>query len=380
MSIESKKLILDCIRHRTIDKIPTMYRGEPSTNEKLIRYFNLNNLEDDWERLIELLGADNYSDGETLGGFTTYFPKYVGPDFKSLFEINRFDIWGIKAEEIFIGKERHVVFSNNPPLASKDDVNDLYDYTYPELNWFDFSIYKNNSEQVSYKSAEEQREIKLSDFNKSEAHFLNTSCMNSIFMVSMYMRGAEKLFMDLLLNPAYVEVLLEKIGDFMVEFNRKNLSTIGNFIDLYGIWDDFADQEGLLISPDIWRKLYKPWYIKLINEAKKYGLLICFHVCGNCTDIIADLIEMGVDILDPVQVSAKNMSLDNLKTKFGRDICFHGGLDTQKFLPFVSKEEVRKEVKRINKLFNTGGGLILGPAHYLTSDIPVENILAIYSD
>jgi uroporphyrinogen decarboxylase len=322
MSIESKKLILDCIRHKAIDKIPTMYRGEPSTNEKLIKYFDLKDLEDDWEKLIELLGADNYSDGETLGGFTTYFPKYVGPDFETLFEINRFDIWGIKAEEIFIGKERHVVFSNNPPLGSMDDVTDLYEYPYPRLDWFDFSIYKNNSEQVSYKSADEQREIKLSDFSRSEAYFLNTSCMNSIFMVSMYMRGAEKLFMDLLLNPVYVETLLEKIGEFMVEFNKKNLSTIGKFIDLYGIWDDFADQAGLLISPDIWRKMYKPWYIKLIDEAKKHDLLVCFHVCGNCTDIIADLIEMGVDILDPIQVSAKNMSLDNLKTKFGKDICF----------------------------------------------------------
>jgi uroporphyrinogen decarboxylase len=380
MSIESKKLIVDCIRHKNIDRVPTMYRGEPSTNEKLIKFFNLRRLEDDWEKLIELLGADNYSDGETLGGFTTYFPKYIGPDFKSLFEINRFDIWGIKSEEIFIGKERHVIFSKTPPLSTLDDISDLHNYSYPKLDWFDYSIYKNNSEQVLYKSDSEQQEIKVTDFKKSEAYFLNTSCLNSIFMVSTYMRGTEKLFLDFLLDILYAETLLEKIGDFMVKFNKKNLSTIGQFIDLYGIWDDFADQEGLLISPDLWRKLYKPWYIKFIDEAKKYNLLVCFHVCGNCSDIIGDLIEMGVDILDPIQVSAKNMSLENLKTKFGKNICFHGGLDTQKFLPFVSKEEVKEEVRRIKRLFNKSGGLILGPSHYLTSDIPVDNILAIYGD
>jgi uroporphyrinogen decarboxylase len=379
MSKESKKLINDCIRHKDVNKIPAMYRGEPSTNEKLIKFFNLSSLENEWEQLIKLLGADNYSDGETLGGFSTYFPNYTGPDFKSLFEINRFDIWGINSQEVYIGKERHIVFSKIPPLSSKDDISALDDYPYPKLEWFDFNVYRNNTEQISFKSHKDQQEIKLSDFKKSENYFLNTSCLNSIFMVSTYLRGMEKLFMDFLLNPLYAETLISKIGEFMVEFNKKNLASIGEFIDLYGIWDDFADQEGLMISPSVWRKFYKPWYIELINEAKKYNLLVCFHICGNCTQVIGDLIEMGVDILDPVQVSAKDMSLENLKAKFGKNICFHGGLDTQKFLPFVTPTEVRKEVRRINGLFTKGGGIILGPSHYLTSDIPIENILAIYS-
>jgi len=380
MSAETKKLLLDSIMHKSTDKIPTMYRGEPSTNEMLIKLFNLSSIEDDWEKLILLLGADNYSDGETLGGFSTYFPNYKGPDFKSLFEVNRFDIWGISSEEVYIGKERHIVFSKIPPLGIKDDISALDDYPYPKLDWFDFTVYRNNTEQVSFKSHKDQQEIKLIDFKKSESYFLNTSCLNSIFMVSTYLRGMEKLFMDFLLNPLYAETLIAKIGGFMVEFNNKNLANIGEFIDLYGIWDDFADQEGLMISPSVWRKFYKPWYIKLINEAKKYNLLVCFHVCGNCSEIIGDLIEMGVDILDPVQVSAKNMSLENLKVKFGKNICFHGGLDTQKFLPFVTPKEVREEVRRINNLFDRSGGLILGPSHYLTSDIPVDNILAIYRD
>jgi uroporphyrinogen decarboxylase len=380
MSAKTKKLLLDSIGHKGGDKVPTMYRGEPSTNEKLIKFFNLRNVEDDWEKLTLLLGADNYSDGETLGGFTTYFPKYTGPDFKSLFEVNRFDIWGITTEEIFIGKERHIVFSKIPPLGSRDEIAALNNYSYPKLDWFDFTVYKNNTEQISFKSHKDQLEIKLSDFKKSDDYFLNASCLNSIYMVSTYLRGTEKLFMDFLLNPLYAETLISKIGDFMVEFNKKNLASIGEFIDLYGIWDDFADQEGLMISPALWRKFYKPWYLKLINEAKKYNLLVCFHVCGNCSEIIGDLIEIGVDILDPVQVSAKNMSLDNLKEKFGKNICFHGGLDTQKFLPFVTPKEVRKEVIRINNLFAESGGLILGPSHYLTSDIPIDNILAIYKN
>ena len=380
MSVKTKKLLLDSIRHKSTDRIPTMYRGEPSVNQKLIEYFNLGKLEDDWGRLVECLGADNYSDGETLGGFTTYFPDYIGPDFKSIFEVNRFDVWGIKPHEIYIGSERNIVFSKNPPLYSKDDIDDLQKYEYPRIEWFDFSLYRNNTEQISYESYKDQDIIELSDFKKSDEHFLNTSCMNSIFMVSTYLRGIDKMFMDLLLNERYAETLLNNIGQFMLEFNRVNLQNIGKYIDLYGIWDDFADQESLMLSPDLWRKYYKKWYSKLISEAKKYNLLVCFHICGSCIEIIPDLIEMGVDILDPVQVSAKNMDLENLKKKFGRDICFHGGIDAQKFLPFAKPSEITSEIARLKKLFDGDGGIILGPSHYLTHDIPIENIIAMYKD
>ncbi|MHB1274855.1 MAG: uroporphyrinogen decarboxylase family protein [Candidatus Humimicrobiaceae bacterium] len=380
MSMETKKLLLDSIMHKSADKIPTMYRGEPSVNQKLIKYFNLGRLEDDWGKLVELLGADNYSDGETLGGFTTYFPDYIGPDFKSIFEANRFDVWGIKPVEIYSGNARNIVFSKNPPLYDVEDIYGLKNYNYPRLEWFDFSVYRNNSEQIAYESYKDQEKISLNDFKKSDEYFLNTSCMNSIFMVSTYLRGMEKMLMDLILNQNYAESLLNHIGEFMVQFNERNLKSIGKYIDLYGIWDDFADQESLMISPELWRKYFKVWYKRFIDEAKKYNLLICFHVCGSCIEIIPDLIEMGVDILDPVQVSAKNMDLENLKNKFGKNICFHGGLDSQKFLPFAKPEDITGEVKKIKEMFMGEGGIILGPSHYLTPDIPIKNILAIYED
>ena len=376
----SKKLLLDAINHNSPAKVPMMYRGEPSLNKKLVDYFKLGPLEKNWMKLIELLGADNYSDGETLGGFTTYFPDYIGPDFNTVFEINRFDIWGIKPVEIYSGEERNIVFSTKPPMYEMDDIDEIKNYPFPKLDWFDFKVYRNNSEQLEYRSHKEQEKIELKDFKRSDEYFLNTSCMNSIFMVATYLRGIEKFFMDLVLNEHYVQILLNRIGEFMVSFNERNLKSIGKYIDLYGIWDDFADQENLMISPQLWRKYFKPWYKILINEAKKYNLLVCFHVCGSCIEVIPDLIDMGVDILDPVQVSAKNMELENLKKKFGKDICFHGGIDSQKFLPFAKPEEIKKEIKKIKKLFENDGGIILGPSHYLTPDIPVENIIVMYKD
>jgi hypothetical protein len=274
LSKESKKLLLNAISHNKPSKVPMMYRGEPSLNNKLMDYFNLGPLEENWEKLIDKLGADNYSDGETLGGFTTYFPDYIGPDFNALFEINRFDIWGIKPVEIYSGKDRNIVFSDKPPMRDMDDIEDINKYPFPKIEWFDFSAYRNNSEQVEYKSHKEQKRIELKDFKKSDEYFLNTSCMNSIFMVATYLRGIEKFLMDLVLNEKYVLTLLEKIGEFMVLFNEKNLKCLGRYIDLYGVWDDFADQGSLMISPALWRKYFKGWYKILIDEAKKHNLLV----------------------------------------------------------------------------------------------------------
>lgn len=380
MNANPKKLLLESIRHNNPSKIPMMYRGEPSLNKKLINHFGLGTLEEDWEALIGLLGADNYSDGETLGGFTTYFPDYIGPDFNTVFEINRFDIWGIKPLEIYSGESRNIIFSENPPMSDLNDIEDIKKYPFPSLDWFDFSVYRNNTEQVEFKSHKEQKRIELKDFKRSEKYFLNTSCMNSLFMVASYLRGVEKFFLDLALNQKYVLALLDKIGGFMTRFNERNLRSIGNFIDLYGIWDDFADQDSLMISPGMWRKYFKNWYKILIDEAKKYDLLVCFHVCGSCVEIIGDLIEMGVDILDPVQVSAKDMSLENLKKRFGKNICFHGGIDSQKFLPFATPREITDYVKKAKRLFDADGGIILGPSHYLTPDIPIDNIIAMYKN
>ncbi len=372
-----KKLILNSIEHNYVEKIPTMYRADPEVNMKLIKYFKLNNIKNDWEELIQKLGADNFSDGETFGAFTNYFPKYIGPNFNSVFEMNHFFIWGIKPIEVKVGGTTDVVFHKNPPLYNFDNVSDILNYSYPKIEWFDFSTFKIATDAV-YQDFYEQDEVKAKDLKNSEKYFLGTNCMNSLFMTSIFIRGIDKMMVDLITNNRYAEILIGNIGEYMLEFCERNLGSIGNVIDMYGIWDDFATQDGLMISADTWRKYYKPWDKKIIEVAKKYDLYVCFHICGNCVEIIPDLIEMGVDILDPVQVSAKNMRIDNLKILFGKDICFHGGLDAQRLIPLGKPDEIKKEVSRIKKLYGNEGGIILGPSHYITADTPIENILAIY--
>jgi uroporphyrinogen decarboxylase len=139
-------------------------------------------------------------------------------------------------------------------------------------------------------------------------------------------------------------------------------------------------QNALMIPHSIFREYFAPWYKKIFGLAKKYGLITYFHVCGNANEIIPDLIDMGVDILDPVQTSAKDMQLEKLQRKFGRDICFHGGIDVQNLIPFGKPADIKDYISRAQHLFSGNGGLILGPSHDITVDSPMENILEIYRD
>jgi uroporphyrinogen decarboxylase len=375
--MNTKQLVIDTIRHEPVPRIPMMYRGDPAVNRELARSFNLDSVEEDWEKIVQNLGADIFSDGETLGAFSIYIPKYVGPEFNAVYELNNFAIWGIKPIAVEIAGTTDVVFHKNPPLYNLDSVSDLRTYRYPEIDWFDFDVYKLATDAV-YKEFDEQEDIHAHEVKRSKQHFLSTCTMNSIFMTSIFMRGFDKMLIDLVANKTYAEILIGNIGEFYTEFCVRNLAKIGNEIDVYGIWDDFATQDDLMISPELWRKFYKPWHRRIIAEAKKYDLFVCFHVCGNCSEIIPDLIDMGVDILDPVQVSARNMEISRLKRQFGEHICFHGGLDAQKMIPLGIPEDIRKERERVKTLFMNEGGIILGPSHYITPDTPLENILAIY--
>jgi len=125
-------------------------------------------------------------------------------------------------------------------------------------------------------------------------------------------------------------------------------------------------------------EFFYPWYKKLFSDAKGYGLITFFHICGNANEIIGDLIDIGVDVLDPVQTSARNMDLAHLKREFGKKISFHGGIDVQGFLQNASTKDIAEYVKKAEAMFMDTGGLILGPSHEIGPDIPTKNILAVY--
>ncbi len=197
--------------------------------------------------------------------------------------------------------------------------------------------------------------------------------------MSLWMRGFENFFMDMLVNRPVAEAMLDKILEMKLCYWEKVLPKLKDVMDIAMEGDDLGIQNSLMVSPDVYRTLIKPRQRELFAFIKQQApVYTFFHTCGSVYDVIPDLIEVGVDILNPVQVNAANMDTKHLKKEFGKDIVFWGGIDTQRILPHGTQKEVRDEVKRRIDDLAPGGGFVLNTVHNIQADVPPENILAIW--
>jgi len=199
------------------------------------------------------------------------------------------------------------------------------------------------------------------------------------FQNAQLLRGFDTFLMDLVLNQKFAEALMDKLLDFQIELLKKLFKEVGSYIDIIKVADDLGTQKGPLISPKLYRKLIKPRHRQLISFIRENSKAkIFFHSDGGIYPFIEDLIEIGVDILNPIQVSAYGMDPRKLKKEFGDQLCFWGGVDTQEVLPYGNVKDVEEEVKRRIDELALGGGYILGPVHNIQPDVPPENICAMY--
>ena len=201
-----------------------------------------------------------------------------------------------------------------------------------------------------------------------------------VYETCWYLRGLERWFMDMLTEPEFCEALLDCTLKFWMDWFRVFLDEVGDLVDVIMIGDDLTGQNGPLFRPEIYRALIKPrqkqlvQYVRSRTEAK-----IWYHTCGSCTAYIPDLIDNGVDILNPVQVSAKDMDPSSLKTRFGDRLVFWGGsIDSQQVLPSASPENVREHVRRNLAAFKPHGGYVFNNVHNIQAGVPPENIVTLY--
>jgi uroporphyrinogen decarboxylase len=175
------------------------------------------------------------------------------------------------------------------------------------------------------------------------------------------------------------QTLMEMVLEMQLVKMERYLDEVGEYIDVVCVGDDFAGQQAPLISPALFRASIKPYlkrYFELIK--RKTSAPLHLHSCGAVRDLLSDLIDIGVDIINPVQVSAAGMDPAVLKKKFGKSLSFWGGIDTQRILPYGTPEDVRNEVTRISRILGKGGGYVLNPVHNVQPDVPPQNILAMY--
>ncbi len=196
---------------------------------------------------------------------------------------------------------------------------------------------------------------------------------------SICLRGIERLMMDLILDKPFARALFDKLADWHIELFRQYLDAVGEYIDVIMVTDDLGGENGPLISPELYRELIKPAQKKLWQFIKDNTRAYLFlHSCGSISKFIPDLIEIGVDILNPIQVAAKDMDTRRLKDEFGDKIIFWGGIDTQRILPFGSPEDVEAEVKKRIADMAPGGGYVLTAVHNIQAGVPPENICMMY--
>jgi uroporphyrinogen decarboxylase len=209
--------------------------------------------------------------------------------------------------------------------------------------------------------------------------FLGIDVSPCVFEMYWRLRGMEAGMLDLAAQPDVAEGLLARCADFAVSLAEKGCERFP--VDWLWTGDDVAGQHALFMSPEMWRELIKPHLQRVIDVGKAHNLPVAHHCCGALHPIIGDLIEMGVEILNPIQCGCPGMDALELKREFGTELAFMGGVDTQYLLVNGSADEVRKETARlIEGMMADGGGYILAASHTIPPETPDENIFAMYSE
>ena len=277
------------------------------------------------------------------------------------------DEWGVKFRKVEHPTGLHYDFYD--PVFPEASVSDVENYTWPDPNNPELS---------------EGLEEKAKGLFETTDYALIGKFSNSIFEQAFYMRGFENMLMDLSLNPEFAEALMDKLVDIALTRLEVGLKACGQYIQCVRFaGDDMGQQNGMLMSPKTFREVIKPQFARYYREARKKidqynpAIKIMAHTDGDVYPIMPDYIEMGLDVLNPVQPYVAEMEHDKLKAEFGDQLSFHAAIDIQKVMPFGTPEEVKEEAIKTMKALGVGGGFILAPTHYLQADVPPENIIAL---
>lgn len=199
------------------------------------------------------------------------------------------------------------------------------------------------------------------------------------FGLPSWIRGMTDFYMDLAADPVFAHEFLDRVLEWNLGVMHYVMERLGGYVDVFKFADDLGTQSSLMISPEMYREFIKPRHAKIVSEMKKYGVRVLFHSCGAVRPLIPDFIEIGIDALNPVQISAAGMDPAGLKRDFGGAITFWGGgIDTQETLPRSTPEQVKAEIGRNMECFKKGGGYVFAQVHNIQPDVPTENVIAMF--
>ena len=327
------------LRRQSVDRAPCDIWGTDEVFEMLCRHLGC---ADRWQA-IDKLGID--------APFTLE-PRYIGPAVP-----DGFDMWGVGYRTVDYGAGSYneaAVF----PLAEAKTLRDIDAHPWPRADWFDYSVIQSLIEPHAH------RPIRTGHVEP--------------FLYYAWMRGLQQAMMDLVEAPDLVERAFDHFFDFYTGYLERIVAEAPGRIDIALTGEDLGSQTGPLFSPAWFRRFHKPRFKKYFELAKQAGLTVFYHTDGASRVFLPELIELGIDILNPIQWRCPGMEREGLKADFGDRVIFHGGVDNQHTLPFGTARDVRDEVAKCYETLGAGGGYICAPCHNIQPNTPVENILAMY--
>ncbi len=346
----SKERVLESASHRQTDRVPVDYWATEKVDKRLIEYMGVS----DRKELLQALGVD----------IRYVFPPYIGRPLRTFPDGSQEDIWGVRRKEVRAGSTVYseVCYS---PLAEATTPEELDRFPWPDPGWYDYSQIPdlcNRYKDYAIITVDERT-------NRT-----------TVLHEAIYLCGMEKIMMDLALNPSFVHKLFDKITGFYIELNKRVFEACSGGIDILLIGDDLGTQNNLLLSPMMLNQFVFPYLKRYVDLCREHKVRVMLHSCGAIREIIPDLIELGIEILNPIQVRAKGMIPSELKNEFGHKLCFHGGVDIQQTLPRGKPDDVKKEVRERINILGKEGGYILAPTHNFQEEVPLENIIAFYHE
>ncbi|MHB0874754.1 MAG: uroporphyrinogen decarboxylase family protein [Anaerolineae bacterium] len=245
------------------------------------------------------------------------------------------------------------------PLADVSSLAQVEAYAWPEADMWDYTRYTEACRSFP-------------------EHAVLGGAWGWFFEAAAELVGMERWFLLLYDQPDLAHAILGKVVGFMEATSEMMFARAGRYIDICFTGDDYGLQSGPMLSPRLFATFVRPYLQRLYDVGRRHGKLIMQHSCGSVATLIPTLMEMGLNVLEPVQVGAAGMDAAGLARTYGGRVCFHGSIDTQSTLPFGTPGEVREEVRRRVETFRPYGGFTIGPSQHLLPEIPIENIVAMY--
>ncbi len=405
--MNSRERIKTAINHKEPDRIPIDFNGHRSSGIMAQAYIKLRELlglppsrlyvydfiqqlalvEDD---VLDIVGADVVELGHNFYKEENYWQDWELPDgtpckIPSFIKVEKTDegnvVRGDYGQVICMQKNGCLFYEQTyfPLLKNDDEVFvKLPDYL-QQIMWCRLGVppapagFDEDGSEVFRRTAKDLRE--------STDRAIYATFGGNLVEIGEFSFRIDQFLYLLAAEPKRIHTYLDKLTEFHLENMTKYLKEVGEYIDIIGFGDDLGTQSGPQFSPQMYREYFKPRHNLLWNQAKKLSpdVKVSLHCCGGVYPLLRDMIDAGLDIINPVQFTCMDMELSRLKREFGRDLVFWGGgCDTRDILPRGTPEEVQSHVKENVRVMSPGGGFVFQQVHNILADVPPENIIAMF--